>query len=505
MDRGASIWMIRLEPSAAPQIAQPLGYMYLASHLRRHGYWNLRIIDVPAQAIPWARVLTEARNDPPDIIFLTVCTVDMSRVKRFSRLFAEAAPGTMQLVGGPHPTGDPAGVLRDLPAVCAAVFGEGEDTTLEALHALEPGCRGDLSTIRGLAFRDGDGQTVVNPPRPLPPTLDDDLWPAYDLIDVPSYFRRARMGVLYKRREYMTLTTSRGCTHGCRFCHEIFGRVWRAQSADRVVSEMEYLVRKHGIREFQMADDLFNGSRKRVLDICEGILRKKLDVTICCANGLRADRLSDEEIDAMHAAGTWRICVAPETASLRLQKLSGKRIDLDSVRHVIQRCVQRGIFTSGFFMIGFPTETREELEATIRWALDSKLHTANFFRVIPFPGCRMRGDAEAAGLNVDNDALDFEGGGSSFNLSTLPDDLIERRHREVMRAFYGDPRRMARIAAVMPLHHRLWPLYLQEALVRVGLGTNLPHLLGKLRAPDAGAAAVWRWVRTGDAKHRDVT
>ncbi len=501
MDYGAAIWMIRLEPVAAPQIAQPLGYMYLASYLRRHGYWNVRIIDVPAQGIPWERILTEARRAPPAVVFLTACTVDMIRLGQFAERLATAAPEAIQLIGGPHPTGDPTGTLRALPAVRVAVFGEGEETALEALQVLETGAE-DLTEVQGLAFRAKDGEIVVNPPRPLPATIDDDLWPAYDLIDVPAYFKRSRMGVLYKRREYMTLMTSRGCTYGCRFCHEIFGRVWRAQSADRVVAELGYLARKMGIREVQMADDLFNGSRRRTLDICDGILSEGLDLTICCANGLRADRLSDEEIEAMRAAGTWRICVAPETATPRLQEQSGKMIDLDRVRGVIEECVRRGIFTSGFFMIGFPTETRAELEDTIRWALESELHTANFFRVIPFPGCRLREDAAEDGLRVDNDILDFEGGGSSFNLSTVTADEIEHLQRGAMRAFYGDPSRMARIARVMPLHYGLWPLYLQEALVRVGLGTNLPHLIGKAGAPGAGMRAVLRWISTGDAKPR---
>ncbi len=498
MNHGADIWMIRLEPVAAPQIAQPLGYMYLAAYLRRAGFWNIRIIDVPAQGIPWQRILEEATRRPPAVVFLTACSVDMARVAQFSARMADAAPDAIQLVGGPHPTGDPEGTLRALPAVRAAVFGEGEQTTTEALETLEPGAE-DLTGVLGLAFRASDGEIVVNPGRPLPPALDDDLWPAYDLIDIPSYFRRSRMGVLYKRPEYMTLMTSRGCTHGCRFCHEIFGRIWRPQSADRVVEELTWLSRKQGIREVQMADDLFNGSRRRTLDICDGIVRGGLDLTLCCANGLRADRLSDEEIEAMHAAGTWRICVAPETATPRLQELSGKRINLDRVQEVIRGCVRRGIFTSGFFMIGFPTETRAEIQDTIRWALDSELHTANFFRVIPFPGCRLRDDAAAEGLQVDRAALDFEGGGSAFNLSTLTPDEIESMHRGAMRAFYGDPRRMARIAGVMPLHPGLWPLYLQEALVRVGLGTNLPHLLGKATAPGAGLRAVLRWIRTGDA------
>ncbi|MFH1530480.1 MAG: radical SAM protein [Pseudomonadota bacterium] len=503
MDHGADIWMVRLEPAAAPQINHPLGYMQLASVLRRAGWWNLRIIDIPAAGLSWKAVLTAARRDAPPMVFLTAYTVDMPNIQRFSAALSEASPRTIQLIGGPHPTGAPLKTLVRLPAVRAAVIGEGDEAVLELLEALEPDGDGELEGVRGVAWRRRDGALVTNPPRPLMPALDDDLWPAYDLVDVPAYFRRSRMGILYRHPQYMTLFTSRGCTHGCTFCHEVFGRIWRAHSPERVLDEMEQLVRKHGIREFQIADDLFNGSRPRTLAICEGIQRRGLDVKLCFPNGLRADRLDLEEIDALHAAGTWRVCVSPETATPRLQALVGKHNDLGRIRESIRALVRRNILTSGFFMIGFPTETAAELDATIRWALDSELHTANFFRVIPFPGCRLRDQAVADGLDVEEVDQAYEGAGTSFNLSTLPDDLIERRHREAMRVFYRDPRRLARLARVLPRHPGLWGAYLEEALVRVGVGTNWPQLMGKLHGPDGGPRALWSWFRTGDA-HREL-
>jgi anaerobic magnesium-protoporphyrin IX monomethyl ester cyclase len=503
MNHGADIWMVRLEPAAAPQINHPLGYMQLASVLRRGGWWNLRIIDIPAAGLSWKTVLAAARRETPDVVFLTAYSVDMPNIRRFSAALAEASPTTCQLIGGPHPTGDPVGTLAALPAVRAAVIGEGDETVLELLEGLEPDDAAPLAAVRGVAWRGAGGAITTNPARPLMPALDDDLWPAYDLVDVPAYFRRSRMGVLYQHPQYMTLFTSRGCTHGCTFCHEVFGRVWRAHAPERVLDELEYLVRKHGIREVQFADDLFNGSRSRTLAICEGVVRRGLRVKICFPNGLRSDRLSEEEIEALHRAGTWRVCVSPETATQRLQAQVRKYTDLGRIREAIGHLVRRDILTSGFFMIGFPTETEAEMDATIRWALESELHTANFFRVIPFPGCRLRDEAARGGLDVEEIDQAYEGAGTSFNLSTIPDATIERRHREAMRAFYGDPRRLARLARVLPRHPGLWGAYLEEAAVRIGIGTNWPHLVGKLKGPDGGLGSLWSWLRTGDA-HRGL-
>ena len=499
MERGAAIWMVRLEPVAAPQINHPLGYMYLASALRRAGFGNLRIIDVPAARLPWRLLLDAVGRERPAVVFLTAYTVDMPIIARFSQRLAAAGPDTIQLVGGPQSTGDPEGVLQALPAVTAAIRGEGEETAVELLEALRPDGRTALDGILGIAWRTDDGEIITNPARPLPPTLDDDLWPAYDLIDVPVYFRRSRMGVLFKHPEYMTIFTSRGCTYGCNFCHEVFGKVWRPLSADRVLDEMDFVVRTYGIREFQIVDDLFNGNRERTLAICQGMVDRDLKFKIAFPNGLRADRLRVDEIEALHAAGTWRTCVSPETASPRIQAQIGKHANLDRIRDAIHELVKRDILTSGFFMLGFPGETREELEATIRWALDSELHMANFFRVIPFPGCRLREDASSHGIEVENIAQAFEGAGTNFNLSPLPDELVERRHREAIKAFYGNPRRLARLTRLLPKQPSLWPAYLVDGLVRIGVGTIWPQLMGKLNDPEGGVRSLWQWFRTGDA------
>ena len=498
MNHGVDIWMIRLEPAAAPQLNHPLGFMYLAAALRKVGFWNLRIIDIAPQRLTWPQVLAEIGSQRPGVIFLTACTVDMPNVARFSAAVAEVSPATRQVIGGSHPSGDPEGTLETVPHADVVVFGEAEQTSAELLEALETEGDAGLAEVKGIAFRAGDGEVIRNSARPIPQRLDDDLWPAYDLIDIPTYFRWPRMGLLFQRQEYMSLFTSRGCVYKCEFCHEVFGKGFRAYSAGRVLDEMEFLVRKHGIREFQVLDDLFNQDRTRTLDICAGIKQRGLDVRFCFPNGLRADRLIEDEIRALSEAGAWRVCVSPETASERLQKLIGKRIDLEAVHQSIEWLVKYKVFTTGYFMLGFPTETEAELRQTIRWALDSKLHTANFFRVIPFPGSRLRDRAESEGAELDRNPRAYEGAGSSFNLSTIPRDRIEKLHRQAVRSFFWNPVRMARLAKALPKHPTLLPLYGYELLVRLALGTVGPQVIGKLQGPD-GVKALWSWVRTGNA------
>ncbi len=148
----------------------------------------------------------------------------------------------------------------------------------------------------------------------------------------------------------------------------MFGNRYRCHSAERVLDEMEFLVRKHGIREFQILDDLFNLDRERTLAICDGLPSRGLKVHFGFPNGLRCDRLTAEEIEALRRAGCWRINVAVETASLRIQRMIKKFNDLDRIAEAIRLAVGQGILTHGFFMLGFPTETRAELEKYVTWA-----------------------------------------------------------------------------------------------------------------------------------------
>lgn len=498
MDASAPVWMVRLPPAAAPQLNHPLGYLYLAAALRRRGFWNLRVVDMAPSGLTDADVLAAAARARPAVIFLTLCTVDVPAASRLGAALAATCPDAVFAAGGSHVTGDPEGTLAALPFVRFAVSGEGEATAVELLERLGETDDDAFDDVAGLAFRRRDGEVTVNPPRPLPEGLDDSLWPAYDLVHLPSYFRYPRMGGLYRHAEYMSLFTSRGCYYSCEFCHDVFGRRFRAYSPERVLDEMAFLVTKHGIREFQILDDLFNGDRERTLAICEGLRRRDLRVALAFPNGLRTDRLDDDEIDALVGAGAWRVCVSPETASARLQEESRKRADLGRIEHVIEAFDRRNVVTSGFFMLGFPSETEAELDATIAWALGSRLHIVNFFRVIPMPGTRLRERVRGLGQALDQPMAAYEALGSCFNLSAVPLEVIERKQREAIRAFYGDPRRLVRLAQVLPLRAGLLPAYAYELLVRTAVGTYGTHLITKAARAE-GARAVLDWLRIGSS------
>lgn len=183
-----------------------------------------------------------------------------------------------------------------------------------------------------------------------------------------------------KGRNYASLFTSRGCPYDCVYCHSIQGRRFRARSPELVLEEIRWLYEAMGVDEFHIMDDIFNFDRDRMHAICRQIIESGMKVHLSFPNGIRTDLLTEEDIDILEKAGVYKIWFAIETRSKRLQKEINKRNDFDRIDPII---------ANSFFMIGFPTETVEEMAETIDYAVDSDLDAAAFFQVIPYPGTKL--------------------------------------------------------------------------------------------------------------------
>jgi anaerobic magnesium-protoporphyrin IX monomethyl ester cyclase len=145
------------------------------------------------------------------------------------------------------------------------------------------------------------------------------------------------------------------------------------------------------------------------------------------------------------------IGVAVETASPRLQKRIRKNLDLEKVRRNIELMADLRIFTRGYFMLGFPTETEEELRATIDFAVTSRLHSAAFFITNPFPGTPIYEEFKALGkLPNDVNTIDYDFFGARFNGSEVSDERFRGLVREAYFRFFFRPGRVMRILRDRP-------------------------------------------------------
>jgi hypothetical protein len=245
--------------------------------------------------------------------------------------------------------------------------------------------------------------------------------------------------------------TTRGCPYRCLYCHSILGKAFRTRTPASVLAELRHLHDQYGITDFQIIDDNFNLDLPRAKTICDLIVASGMKLTLSFPNAIRGDRVDEELIDKMAAAGTKFISYAVETGSPRLQKLIRKNLNLDQTFRAIEYTTATGIVTRGFFMLGFPTETVAEVERTIDFANASALCGATFFTVVYFPGTELYRLAQSMGYfqngqyDVQRDYVNVGKGPYDFDLDTL----IALKQRAIA-SFAFARERVERALALLP-------------------------------------------------------
>lgn len=413
--------------------SHPLGLMSLAAYVEREmPRVEVSIADmkVSHDGVEGIRKIIESRK--PDVIGLSALTVHAATLHDAAREARKRAPDALILAGGPHATCYPGKVLED-SAFDAVVVGEGE-RPLE--NILETDLSADrLKEIPAVVTRGGN----QNPERDIVEDLDSLPFPAWEKIDLETYRRYSSFSIL-GRRNYMSLFTSRACPYGCVYCHNIFGHKYRQRSAAGVLEEIRTIHSRYGISDFDILDDAFNLNRRRVEDICNGLIADGPKVRLAFPNGLRSDLLDDELLEIMRGAGTTYISFAIESASPRMQKNINKNLDLEKAERAIRKSASLGIFCNGFFMIGFPGETEEEMRHTLRFAIRSPLDTAHLLKVTAFDGTALYSQLDArtaAFLESHPETCRYED--RTFNLSSVPNRrFVGILHRAMLR-FYLNP------------------------------------------------------------------
>lgn len=420
-------------------ISPPLGVMSLASFLRsKEKDAKIEIVDTRVECRNPEELRRKILDFKPDVVGISAITVERRSMHSIAKTIKEVSKNIPVVAGGPHPTSYPEEVMAD-ENIDYLVIREGEHTFYNLLLSLSRGK--EPYNIRGVFYRDGNGIRFTGEPLFIE-NLDELPFPAWDLVNPHYYYRNFRFTPVGQKRPYIAVLTSRACPYRCVYCHNIFGKKPRMRSAENVVDEIEELTKRLGVREVEVLDDIFNLYEDRVIRIFEEVMRRNLRLSFSFPNGLRSDRLSRETLEVMKRGGTYYISFAIETASPRMQKVIKKNLDLEKARKAIEDAVSLGIFSNGFFMLGFPGETEKEMRTTIEFATKSRLHTAMFFVVIPHKGTELYemyppGDLEDLG---DPDGFDYF---RRWKVLGIPS--FKRLYREAYIKFYMSPGRIWRI------------------------------------------------------------
>ncbi len=365
------------------RFSQPLGLLYLISTLRQNfpGQFEIDLVEQALYNLNSEQMRERIKKFNPDLVGFSCLSMEADIMTEITNIVKEINPNCFTLLGGPHASVFYDQVLKKTN-IDVVLIGEGEITLVELIKKLiasQP-----IDNVEGIAFRKND-KIVLTPLREPIENLDNLPFPAWDMIDFERYSKVTGMNVYYKSIPWSAIFTSRGCPFHCAYCHKIFGKRTRFRSAENVIAEIELLTKKYGVKEIHIIDDIFNLDLARAKRICDLIIEKGIKISIAFPNALRGDMMDRELIHKLKQAGCYSLAYAVETASPRIQKLINKNLNFDRVRQAINWTFEEKINTHGYFMLGFPSETKEEIEKTIKWACDSRLLIATFFSVVIYP------------------------------------------------------------------------------------------------------------------------
>lgn len=383
----------------------PLGLAYLASALKDHGH-EVLIYDSDANINPdkmnfaaleqsYPKYLQAVADDShpvfegikrtlkefkPEFIGISAWTTYVASSIKTAEICKKWDASAPVVMGGPHVSIKHDELLGICGAVDVLVRGEGEETlpALAGLLQAKKFIPGELAKIKGIAFRTPEGITTT-PAREFTQDLDAIPFPARDLLVHKDAYDSEDMGLLM---------TTRGCPFACTYCAtNIWGRKVRSRSIANVVEEVKSVVARYGTKQFAFKDDSFTINRARTLAFCEALINERLNINWEC--NARVDSLDPELLAKMRKAGCNSIKVGIETGSERILKLISKNITLGQCRQAAKALKNSGIHWTAYFMIGLPTETKDDMYETMGFMKELRPDFASLSVYEPFPGTKL--------------------------------------------------------------------------------------------------------------------
>ena len=358
--------------------APSMSLVYLASVLERDGY-QLVVYDASLGPIVKSgkifrygvseeEVYSFLRRHKFDIVGITCSFAARWRfVSRIAQQVKELNPHVSVVIGGLFPTYSWKYCFDNCNAIDFIMLGEAELSFAQIVNNIAKGANiNDACTdVDGVVWRTR-GELHHNQKREYNNKLDDLPFPAWHLVDLSKYFLLQRK-IFDLAAPCLPILSSRSCPNRCRFCNMYLahGHIWRPRSADNVLDEIEYLIKRFSVRNFYFIDDNFSFDLERAKNICLGFIERKLNIKYNFHNGLSIKTIDSELVQLMKKSGCTSVCLAIESGSERIRnEVYRKNISTEKIFEVFNLFRKVKIPTVGYFMLGAPEENRADFEET---------------------------------------------------------------------------------------------------------------------------------------------
>lgn len=403
------------------RIQPPLGAMIMAEVLRKEGYsthvldtalegWNHRVPMVDHAVmigLPEAEIKKKIGEFDPQIVAISALFSNLIySTHDIARIVKEVNPKTEVVLGGNHMSNATSDYefasanpgqglqarLTDMEDINIdfAMRGESDFAFPSLVQARLEGK--DFSNIPGLVMRTEPGKYRVNPSERVQDLAQLPI-PARDLVNMDGYFN---IGAFHSTKtksgtkRVLNVMASRGCPEKCTFCTtpQMWGSKVRWRPIESIVDEIKGAVRDYKVEEIQWDDDTITANIKHLYELCGEL--EKIRLPWCTPNGIKTNyHLANqpEMFKRMADAGCYQVTLACESGVQRvLDKVIGKNLNIDQIKPAIKNAIDAGMFVHTFWILGYPGETREELQQTVDFAKGSGADSYSFAILNPLPG-----------------------------------------------------------------------------------------------------------------------
>ena len=430
----------------------PLGLAYLASQLRRNGF-EVEVLDTLIEGVNQEKNFDETiiyglndnqikeriKASNPDMVGVSCLFSNRGKeALNICKIAKETISDVHVVMGGQHPTGYPELVFNE--NVDYILRGEADDSIIELIHAINSNI--NLALVDGIVLKTKNEMYLS--PKTHFPDVRKLPYPAWDLFNIEKYQEAGIYDyeINLEEKKFMVMIASRGCPHNCYFCTSPLhsGRKYRMRELDDIISEIKLYQGKYHVEEIDFWDDNFFVNKNTVKELLTKLIREFPDITFQVPSGSEINAFDEEMIDLMAKAGFKKVFFTVESPNEEIQAVYiDKKVNLERIPELVRKVKKAGMIAEGSFMVGFPGETKRQIDNTFETATKMGFDRISISIVNPLPGTPLYEQCKRDQLFFEDfDIQNIRWSQQNIKLDDVPRGYIMKRRREVWLEYMKD-------------------------------------------------------------------